>query len=201
MLVQTAAPASEPVTLAEARLQVRLTAGDGTAEDSLIEQIWIPAARRHAEAYTGRSFITQQWRLVLDGFPACIELERGDVQQIDSLTYRDMAGATQTVTWAAPSNGVQRSSDGTLVADLTGGTARITPAFGSVWPINMPEIGSVAVNYTAGYGNAAAVPQGLKAWILLRVARMYENREEPIEGEAAASFLDGLLDPYCVVLP
>lgn len=201
MLVQIAAPSTEPVTLNEARLQVRLAAGDPTTEDSLIEQICIPAARRHAEAYTGRSFITQQWRLVLDGFPACIELERGDVQQIDSLIYRDMAGVTRTVTWAAASNGVQRSSDDTLVADLTGGTARITPAFGCVWPINMPEIGSVAVSYTAGYGAAAAVPQGLKQWILLRVARMYANREEPVDGEASASQLDGLLDPYCVVLP
>lgn len=196
MLVQTSPPATEPVTLADARLQCRLTASDSTAEDSLIESIWIPAARRHAEAYTRRSFITQSWRLVLDAFPACIELERGDVQQIDSLTYRDMAGATQTVAWAAASNGVQRSTDGTLVAEFSGGIARIQPAFGCTWPIAMPEIGAVAVTYTAGYGNAAAVPQGIKAWILLRVARMYENREEPVDGEAASSYLDGLLDPY-----
>lgn len=197
MLVQTSAPGTEPVTLAEARLQCRLTASDTTAEDSLFD-LWIAAARRHAESYTGRSFITQQWRLVLDAFSTCIELERGDVQQIDSLTYRDMAGAVQTVSWAAASNGVQRSSDGSLVADLTGGMVRITPAFGSVWPIAMPEIGAIAVNYTAGYGNAAAVPQGIKQWILLRVARMYEKREEPIDGEAAPSHLDGLLDPYVV---
>lgn len=199
MLVQTAAPGTEPVTLAEARLHLKLGADDPTTEDSLIEQIWIPSARRHAEAYTSRSFITQSWRLVMDNFPCCIELERGDVQQIDSLTYRDTAGATQTVAWAAPANSIQRSTDGTLVADLTGGTARITPAFGNTWPINMPEIGSVAVTYTAGYGTAAAVPQGIKQWILLRVARMFEHREEPVDGEAAPSYLDGMLDPYCVV--
>lgn len=197
MLVQTTAPAEEPVTLAEARLHLKLMAGDGTVEDDLIE-LWISAARRHAEMYTGRSFITQGWRLILDSFPRCIVLERGDVQQIGTMTYRDMAGTAQTVTWAAPADSIQRSSDGTLVADLSGGIARIRPAFGCTWPEALPEIGAVAVPYTAGYGAAAAVPEGIKSWILLRVARMHASREEPVNGEAPPSHLDGLLDPYVV---
>lgn len=199
MLIQTSPPGAEPVTLAQARVQCRLTADDTTIEDTQFTEVWIPAARRHAEAYTNRSFITQTWRLVLDCFPDCLELERGDVQQITALTYRDMAGVTQTMSWAAAANGVQRSSDGTLVADLSGGTARIAPAFGCVWPIALPEMAAIAITYTAGYGNAAAVPEGIKNWILLRVARMYANREEPLEGEASASYLDGMLDPYCVI--
>lgn len=196
MLFQTVAPTTEPVTLAEARVQCRLTASDSTADDGSIEDVWIPAARRHAEAYTGRSFITQSWRLTMDAFPGCIELERGDVQQIDSLTYRDMAGTVQTIAWAVVANGVQRSSDGTLVAEFSGGIGRIAPAFGNTWPVALSEIGAITVTYTAGYGDATAVPAGIRAWILLRVARMYENREEPVDGEAASSYLDGLLDPY-----
>lgn len=199
MLVPTTAPAEEPITLSQARLQVRLTDDDETDEDTLFKSIWIPAARRTAEALTNRSFVTQGWRLVLDCFPCCIELERSPVQLITSLVYRDMAGGTQTMTFTAPSNGVQRSTDGTLVVDLTSDMARIAPAFGCVWPIALPEMAAIAVNYTAGYGNAAAVPEGIKNWMLMRVARMYETREEPVDGKAAPCYLDGMLEPYCVV--
>jgi len=200
VLIQTTAPIEEPIDLATARLQVRMTADDTTVENPLFA-IWIAAARRHAEALTGRSFITQAWRLVLDEFSHCIELERGPVQSITSLTYRDMAGTTQTVSWAAAANGIQRSTDGTLVADLSGDIARIAPAFGRTWPEALPEIGAVAVAYTAGYGAAAAVPEGIKHWMLLRVARAYETREEPVDGRLTPSYLDAMLDPYTVTRP
>lgn len=202
MLVQTTAPAVEPLTLADARLHLKLAA-DETDEDSLIEDVLIPAARRYAETATRRSFITQGWRLVLDCFPCCIELEKGPVQRIDSITYRDIAGVTQTITWAAPANSVQRSSDGTLVADLSGDVPTITPAFGNVWPIPMPEAGAVAVNFTAGYGDAATdVPEGIRHWMLLRINSLFENREEAAPGIVSPMpWVDGLLDPYVVALP
>lgn len=198
MLIQTNAPASEPVTLAEAKLNMRV---DGDEEDSLIT-LHIAAARRYAESYTGRSFITQGWRLVLDGFATCVELERGDVQAISSITYRDLGGTTRTVAWNQPVNGIQRSVDGALVADLSSCPARIAPSFGSVWPIATSEIGAVAIDYTAGYGSAASdVPEGVRSWILLRVGSLYANREESVPGVVTAlPYVDTLLDPYTVAL-
>ena len=202
MLVQTTPPAIEPISLAEARLHLKLTADDPTDEDSLISSVWIPAARRHAEMLTRRSFITQGWRLVMDCFPPCIHLERGQVQQIDSLVYRDMAGSTQTISWASVTNGIQRSTDGTLVADLTSEVARIAPAFGRCWPIPLPEIGAVAVNYTAGYGNAGAVPEGIKSWMFLRIASLDQNREDLVsQSLKSMPYLDGMLDPYTIAVP
>ncbi|HEX7823634.1 MAG TPA: head-tail connector protein, partial [Mycobacterium sp.] len=117
-------------------------------------------------------------------------------------TYRDMAGHAQTVAFGSVSNSIQRSTDGTLVADLSSAPARIVPAFGSVWPIALPEIGAIAVNYTAGYGDAAAdVPQGLRNWILLRVATMYANREESVPGAVTQlPHVDGLLDPFNILM-
>jgi len=202
VLIQTTPPAAEPVSVDEVKANSRII--DTTDDVNLA--LLIATARRYAESLTGRSFITQGWRLVLDGFPACIELERGTVQAITSITYRDMTGATQTVNWAAASNGIQRSSDGTLVADLSANPARISPAFGWVWPIPMPEIGAVAVNYTAGYGPAAAdVPEGVRHWIQMRVATLYENREEVAvltRGKIEPlPFFDRLLDPYGVLMP
>lgn len=199
MLVQTVNPAIEPVSLEEARLQVRLTDDDTEVEDPLID-IWIAAARRHAEMETGLSLITQGWRLVLDGFPGCIELERGPVQEITQLTYRDMAGVQQTVTWNAPENSMQRSIDGTLIADLSGPVARVMPAFGRTWPIAIPELGAVTVTYTAGLGDSPSdVPEGIKTWMLMRVGLMNDNRESVTDGRLVSlPYVDFQLDPYRV---
>lgn len=199
MLIQTVAPTTEPVSLDEAKLHLRVDS-DLTADDGLIGTL-ITAARLHGEAETGTSFITQTWRQVLDRFPCEIVLERGPVQSIGSIVYRDMAGATQTVSFASAVNGIQRSTDATIVADLSGRVALVRPAFGCVWPIPMPETGAVAVTYTAGYGSlAAAVPAGIKQWIMLRVNTLYENREAvailPRGRLEALPYVDGLLDPY-----
>jgi uncharacterized phiE125 gp8 family phage protein len=202
MLIQTAAPSVEPVSLDEARTHLRIDP-DMTDDDALIGRL-IAAARQYAETLTGRSFITQSWRLVLDAFPCCLELERGPVQSISSLVYRDMSGTPQPLAWDAAANGIQRASDGSLVADLSALPARIAPAFGRIWPIALPEIGAVAVNYSAGYGSdATAVPDGIKQWMLLRIGSLYEFRAEVVAERSIKvdpmPFFDGLLDPYRVV--
>ena len=86
-------------------------------------------------------------------------------------------------------------------AELAGPLGRITQQFGKIWPIPLPEIGAVSVDYTAGYGSLATdVPEGIRHWILLRVGTMYENREEvAILSRGSIEplpFVDCLLDPY-----
>lgn len=207
-LSQIAGPALEPVSVADAKNHLRVDV-DLTTDDSLIALL-IGAARRYAEMYTGRSFITQTWRQTLDGFPGpsqigvpygqtyslpghAIVLDRGNVLSVDAIQYLAMDGTTQTM------------SPATYVADITGSPARITPVFGQIWPINLPQIASVWVNYTAGYGPAATdVPEGVRQWIMLRLNTLYENREEvAILGRGKVEplpFIDGLLDPYRVLL-
>ena len=60
------APASEPVSLAEAKLFLRVEHDD---DDDLIAAL-IAAARVQVEAQTRRALITQTWRLVRDVWPA-----------------------------------------------------------------------------------------------------------------------------------
>lgn len=208
-LIQTLAPSAEPVTRAEAKNHLRVDS-DLTSDDTLIDML-ISAARRYAEAYCGRSFITQKWRLVLDAFPGpsllgvpagtsyslpghAVLLEKGHVLSVDQIQYQDMAGAWQTMA----------STD--YVAELSGDLARITPVFGKIWPTpTLPQIGAVRIDYTAGYGAAATdVPEGIRQWILLRLTTMYENREEIAvlnRGKVEAlPFVDSLLDPYRIVI-
>jgi uncharacterized phiE125 gp8 family phage protein len=206
-LIQTVAPSEEPVSLVDAKNHLRVDT-DLTQDDVLIKLL-IGAARRYAEMYCNRSFITQQWRLVLDSFPGnamygvpfgitfslpgnAILIERGPVQSLDSIIYTAMDGAEVTMPAAD------------WIAELSGGLARVTPRFGKIWPIPLPQIGAVKVNFTAGYGAMASdVPEGIRQWILLRVSSLYENREEVAVMQrgnvSPLPYVDGLLDPYRVV--
>lgn len=204
-LTQTVAPAIEPITLTEAKLQARVI---DNSEDALLT-LMIGSARRYAEAYCGRSFITQQWRLTLDSFPGpwtfgvrygktfslpahAIQVERSPVQSVQAITYRDMQGVWQTM---PPTD---------YVVDIASPVGRIVPVFGVIWPITQPQIASVRVDFTAGYGSLVSdVPEGIRQWLLIRVAGLYENREEVAAQRYTVqpvAFIDRLLDPYVVQL-
>lgn len=182
-------PAAEPLSLAEAKLHLRVDSSD---EDALITAC-IVAARQQAEHITGRSLVTQTWERVLDGFPAAeIELGVPPVQSIASIVYADATGATQTLSSAA------------YVLDDVRVPGWVLPAAGTSWPATADGINTVRVRFVAGYGNAAAVPEGIKAWMRLHVGALYENREAVITAPGVVSsalaggFADGLLDPYRV---
>jgi uncharacterized phiE125 gp8 family phage protein len=195
-LVQTLAPVKEPVSAAD--LANYLHIDSDLSDDDALLGVLITAARKYGESLTGRSWITQKWRLQLDGFGDTDEcgqiilLDRGQVQSIDSITYLDTSG-------------VQQSLDPTTLAqDLISLPARISPKFGQIWPIAQPQIASVQINYTAGYGdNATDVPAGICEWLMRRAATLYEHRDEVevvTRGKIEAMpFVDMLLDPYKVL--
>ncbi len=60
-----AAPAVEPLTLAEVKRWLRVDHAD---DDGLIGSL-IKGARERIEARTGRAVIAQPWRIVLDRWP------------------------------------------------------------------------------------------------------------------------------------
>jgi len=163
--------AVEPVTLLEAKAQLRLDTDD---ENDLIHSL-IVAVRDYAETFTHRAFITQIWDLKLDGVPSdgVIRLPKAPLQSLPTppvLNYVDTAGATQT--WA--------STNYTVVAPSGPQAARgyIVPAYGVTWPSVRDVPQSVTVRFYAGYGlTAASVPAGIKAAIKLMVAHLWSNRE------------------------
>ena len=198
------APTEEPVTLVEAKLHLRVDFSD----DDLLITALIAAARQAAETLTGRQLVTARWKYILDSFPGpslmgvpsgktftlpghAILIPKAPVQSIVSIDYLDMNRTTQTMPAV------------NYATDLACEPARITPIFGQIWPINLPEIGAVSVTFDAGYGAAADVPEGIKSWIKLRVGSLYQNREE-VAAMARGKidplpFIDGLLDPYRMV--
>ena len=92
--IESVAPAFEPVTLAEAKLWLRI---DHSDEDSLVLEL-VKSARREVERFCGRQLInsTRIWRL--DRFPSSgvIRLDRPPLSSVSSITYVDTAGASQS---------------------------------------------------------------------------------------------------------
>jgi uncharacterized phiE125 gp8 family phage protein len=186
-LTQLTPPALQPVTLAEAKLHLKVDAND---EDLLITAA-IVAATEMAEQITGRAIMPQSWKLSLPAFHAALEITRVPVISITSLVYDDANGAPQTL--AGTEYVLDNANDYS--------PAYVIPAFGKCWPTTRSQVNSVRLTYQAGYANAAVVPESIKSWIKLAVGSMYENRQaEVIERGAVLSlgFADRLLDRYKV---
>ncbi|AQW29043.1 head-tail connector protein [Ralstonia syzygii subsp. celebesensis] len=145
-------PTAEPLSLSEAKLHLRVDISD---DDTLIGAL-VAAARDYAEGLTRKQMVAARWKQVLDSFPGpslmgvpygrtfslpghAIYLERGPVQQVVSIQYLDMGGNVQTM--PATDYTVDYSSD----------PVRITPVFGKIWPIPLPQIGAVWVTFDAGF--------------------------------------------------
>jgi len=179
-------PIEEPLTLEDAKAHLRV---DGDAEDVLITAL-IRAAREQVEHETGRAMMTQTWDVSFDAWPAedVVELPVPPVQSISSVSYVDGSGTTQT--WS--------SAQWSL--DASGIESRLVLGYGLTWPVARDQRNAITVRCVCGYSSAEAVPQALKQWMLLAIARMFELREPVVVGQAATElgFVDRLLDPYRV---
>jgi uncharacterized phiE125 gp8 family phage protein len=183
------APATEPVTLAEAKLQLKVETAD-TADDNLITSL-ITAARMVAEEYTWRPLITQTWELRLDQFDEAEYKLKTPAISITSVKYIDTNGVEQTL------------SSGTYQL-LTGSEPhRVALNYGECWPVVRGDYDGCKIRFSCGYGAAAAVPASIKQAILMMIGHWYENRQDVIAGRTATEIPMNskyLLDPYRLVM-
>lgn len=170
-LVVVTAPTVEPLTVDEVQAWCRVTE---SAEAETLEAL-ISEARRHVETLLGRALAAQTLAARFDRFPCwVITLERPPVTSVTSLQYVDADGATQTL------------DPSMYLVDLHSEPARITPAYGEVWPCARCQMNAVTVTYVAGYASAAAVPGPIRRAIAMLAAHWYENREAVLVGASAA---------------
>ncbi len=184
-LVLTSGPAVEPVTVAEAKAHLRV---DATEEDTLIASL-ILTSRLHIEAALGLALITQSWRTLLDawGAEAAIELPLRPLQTVDAVRVLPAEGAAVVI---APTS---------YVVDTASAPPRLERT-GMIWPHPGKVANGIEIDFTAGFGDAAAdVPAPLRQALLLLVAHWYERRE-PIEVGSAETAVPGsvseLLAPF-----
>jgi uncharacterized phiE125 gp8 family phage protein len=198
-------PASEPISLAEAKTHLRVIDSD---QDSLISAL-ITAARMNCENWTGRAFVDQEWELVLDGFPSTSLLTTGttDVKyairipkprliEVTQFAYDDAAGDEQ----------IMNVSD--YYVDSVSEPGWVVPNGTSSWPSTIDAINSVRIRFRAGYLSTDSppvddVPDDVKAAIKLTLGSLFEHRESQVVGTIASALpigVEALLRPHRVLL-
>jgi len=167
-------PSLEPVSTADAKAHLRV---DVANDDTLIDG-FVAAARIKFEGDTNRALITQTWDLYLDRFPdngEGIKLPRYPVQSVIHIKYYDSDGIEKT--W---------SSDNYIV-DEKSKPARITLAYGSVYPTTRGIVNAVNIQFKAGHGDAATdIPKLIIQAIMMLVGHWYEHRENVVVGTITA---------------
>lgn len=168
-LTETTAPTDEPITVAEAKEQLRIRSGY-TADDTYLDSI-IQSVRRYLQKVTGRVLTVGSWTFRLDRFPTRanpITLPLFPVQSITAIKYLDADGDEQTWT----------SSE--YNADLNSEPARIQPAFDFTYPVTRThDFEGVRVEFVAGYGvlGTHAVAEDHKLIVKMLVTHWYQFRE------------------------
>lgn len=173
-------PASEPITLAQAKLHLRIE-GSATDEDTIITAL-ITASREAAEHELGRGIGSQTWKLTLDEFPAeAIKLPLAPVASITLVQYFDTAGAAQTL-----------PSSAYVLDNADADQAWLLKAYGYEWPDTYDAANAVQITYVCGL---TSTPETVRAWMLLRIGALYEKRSDFEQ----SSCVDRLLDRYRLV--
>jgi uncharacterized phiE125 gp8 family phage protein len=198
-------PAAEPISLAEARLHLRLDAYDSPAthpDDLLVEGL-ITTAREMAEQFTGRSIGVQTLEWALDEFPCPprlwrwwtgyatpIELPCSPVNDLISITYTDADGEHVITSYQF---------------DTHSAPPRLLPPAGGEWPSTTEGLlNAVRVRYVAGYTlpddspSVAPLPKSIRSAMLLILGHLYENREasSTLKVEELPLGIQALLRPY-----
>lgn len=178
-LLLLAAPAAEPLSLADAKHFLRVEHDD---DDALIGAL-IVGARGHVEARTRRLLITQTWRCVLDAWPpdGYVALLIAPLSEVSAARVYDADGVAHALD--VEHFVVNRVASPGLIAFAPWAVASPGRAFAGI-----------ELDVIAGYGAAASdVPLPLIQAIRLLVAHWYENRA--LVGAGAHAPLPGTLDP------
>lgn len=180
-----AGPAEEPVTLAEAKAWLKV---DGADEDALIGTL-ITAARLHLESVTGRALLTQSWRLVLDAWPPGgeVRLPVAPLSALTAIRAFDEDGDEHAIGLAQ------------FLVEAGGTPARLVlPGTVAGMPALRQRFG-IEIDYVAGFGEPADVPQELKQALLVLVAHWFEHRDAVVIAGSGAVIpfgFDRLIAPY-----
>lgn len=151
-LARTIAPASEPLTLADTKLFLRV---DSNSEDTLITDMII-AARMEAEQFLRRALITQTWKLAFDEYlDQQVQLPVTPVIAITSINAFDRAGVSQLI-----------DSDVYYLSATKDVLTIDTIIFSH----------RVEVLFSAGYGADSDVPAPIRQGMLHHIAGMYDVR-------------------------
>ncbi len=182
-LTRTTPPASEPISLAEAKAHLRVSISD---DDALIANL-ITATRMICEEFTGRALITQGWRLWLDAFPGnrLAWWDGAREGAASKLTVKRFIFIPRAPLQSISGVSVYADDDSSTVfpstqyfVDVNAEPGRLALRNNASWPVPQRASNGISIDFTAGYGATSAVPQALKQGMLAHIAQLYEHRGE-----------------------
>ena len=151
--------AMEPVTLAEAKAQLRVTDDNSNTDITAM----IKAARRAVENYIGQILIQQTW-----------DWSQDDSSDPVTIPLYPLVSATPYVTDLSDVEAAE-SSD-IYVVDTAHRPGRVFLKSGSSWTVTR-GISGFRVRFAVGWGSTPAdIPQDFKSAILAIVAFLFEHR-------------------------
>jgi len=183
------APATLPVTADELRRHV-WEVYDRDASDNTYFTELLTRATAHVETITNRKLVSQTWRGYLNTWPAggaAIELPFGRVTEITRFNWLGEDAVDHTMTASTH-----------YIAALTGWFPKVVPV--SAWPAGaLFQVDPIRIEFVAGFGAAAVVPDDLKQAICLLAAHWYKNREIVRVGNVVSILpraFDSLVGPW-----
>ena len=158
----TTEPSAEPVNVVDAKKHMRV---DDDNEHVLL-QTYLVAARKSAEEFQRRKYITQSITLELPGFSNVMSLPCAPLQSVTTVKYIDTAGDQQTL------------ASSYYDEDTVSEPGRILLAYEQTWPTARAVYNAVEIIYVVGYGaTSGTVPEQFKVAIWQIAAHAFENRE------------------------
>jgi uncharacterized phiE125 gp8 family phage protein len=160
----TTAPTLEPLTVAEAKAQIRSVQ---SSEDAVITS-YIRAARQAAENYLGYGLLTQSWQLNLSDFVDVIPLPMaGKLASVTHVKYYDEAGAQQTL------------SSAVYTVDTRSRPGRIAIAADQSWPAiqSLRKVNRIEIQYVVGWTTRDLVPDAIKQGMRVLIGNMDADRD------------------------
>lgn len=159
---RAAAPGFEPVTLAQAKAQLRIAVANTDHDDYLTRLI--QHSRELVEHDTSLIVATGTFSVTARNFPKTdwIELPLRPVTAITSVTYKDTAGASQTFDAANYSLSNAHAMP------------RVLLTYNVSWPTTRGYEDDVTITFVAGHASASVVPEVIKQAVLLEIMRQFE---------------------------
>lgn len=161
-------PLIEPVSLPELKEFLRVSPADTSQDDTILNLAL--DARSWCEEFTKRRFVQQTWRLLMDFFPGYIDLKLAG-QKVSSpfvsgsnavlvgiryaivLPYPPVQSIVQFAYLNANGSTTVLNPASEYVQDLSSNPARLTPPFGSMWPVARVVPNAVNVDFIVGYAS------------------------------------------------
>ena len=196
-------PASEPITLAEAKAYLRV---DSSGDDALITSL-IVSARKLCEEHMQRAIMSQTLQLFLDSTididdPLWEGTRTGPYlnyyKNYIDLPMPTISAVTHVKTYDDSDNATTFANTRYYV-DKARQPARVVLRTGESLPTALRVANAIEVQYVTGYASANAVPEPIKVGIYQVLTYLYEHRGDMYEGKTSMpSTASKVLAPYVV---